>query len=420
MGVAWLAVLEHPRAARPPYRLLDLALLACLAVVAAQLVPLPPALRLTLSPGAVAFDLAMRLDVVATPGAERWRPLSIDPASTAWALAAGAAAVVTFWSARAAFRHGGIRRIARGVAWLGIALAAFAIVQHATSPRLLYWYWRPLSSSARPYGPFVNRNDLACWLVMAVPLTVGYGVARVRSRRRRDAGAVDLESALDSTQLWLAASACLMTGALFVSLSRSGITGGAAGLLALLWLSRGRIDRSRTVWLIAALATMVVAATAYANIGALAGRIGDAMTEGVGGRRAIWRETWPMVADFWRTGIGVGAYERGMLVYQQSPREFFHFNHAHDEYLQVLAEGGVLLSVPAAVVLLAGVGGMARRLREDRSAAFWIRAGAASGLIAVAVQSVWDVGLRMPANGVLFAILAAIALADSSSGSSAR
>jgi O-antigen ligase len=388
--------------------------------VAAQVIPLPPALRHALSPGAVAFDDITRLDRPGDPWSAPWRPLSIDPGSTAWALAVGAALVVVFWCARAAFARGGVRVTARGIAWFGIVLAAFAVVQHATAPRLLYWYWRPLSPSARPYGPFVNRNDLACWLVMAVPLTVGYGIARLDSRRRGDQRPIDLESALDETAVWLAASACLMTGALFVSLSRSGITAGAAALFALVWMSRGRIDQRRVVWLSAVLATLVVVAAGYANIGALTSRVGDTLTAGIGGRRAIWRETWPMVKDFWQTGIGVGAYERGMLVYQQSPREFFYFNHAHDEYLQLLAEGGVLLGVPAAVAVGAAVWGIVRRLREDRSAAFWIRAGAASGLIAVAVQSVWDVGLRMPANGVLFAILAAIALADVSSGSSAR
>jgi len=51
-----------------------------------------------------------------------------------------------------------------------------------------------------------------------------------------------------------------------------------------------------------------------------------------------------------------------------------------------------------------------RLLRGDRTAMFWVRVGAVSGMIAVAVQSVWDTGLRMPANAVLLALLAAIAL----------
>jgi hypothetical protein len=40
----------------------------------------------------------------------------------------------------------------------------------------------------------------------------------------------------------------------------------------------------------------------------------------------------------------------------------------------------------------------------------WIRAGAATGLIAVALQSVWETGLVMPANAALAAVLAAIAV----------
>jgi hypothetical protein len=41
---------------------------------------------------------------------------------------------------------------------------------------------------------------------------------------------------------------------------------------------------------------------------------------------------------------------------------------------------------------------------------YWVRAGAASGLVAVAVQSIWETGLRVPANTLLFAVLAAVSL----------
>ena len=50
---------------------------------------------------------------------------------------------------------------------------------------------------------------------------------------------------------------------------------------------------------------------------------------------------------------------------------------------------------------------------------FWMRAGAASGLAAVCVQSVWEVGLRMPANAVLFAIVAAVATHDTTASAPA-
>jgi O-antigen ligase len=297
--------------------------------------------------------------------------------------------------------------MARGVAWMGLALTALAILQHATAPDLLYWYWRPLGAGATPYGPFVNRNSFATWLVMAIPIVVGYGIARGRSRGLRT---------IDATDLWLAASACLMTGGLLGSLSRAGIIGGAAGVVMFVWLSRIRASKGqRIAGVVAGLVVMIAIAAMYANMGALSVRMNRALNLGVAGRRAIWSDTWRMAKDFWLTGVGAGAYERGMLVYQAGSRQFF-YNHAHNEYLQLLAEGGALLVVPAAMAVVAGAILVARRLSMDRSPLFWLRAGAASGMLAVAVQSIWDTGLRIPANAALFAVMAAIATYEPDAG----
>ena len=45
---------------------------------------------------------------------------------------------------------------------------------------------------------------------------------------------------------------------------------------------------------------------------------------------------------------------------------------------------------------------------SDRTAVFWIRIDAAGGLLAVMVQTLWETGLRMPANAALAAVLAAV------------
>jgi len=103
-----------------------------------------------------------------------------------------------------------------------------------------------------------------------------------------------------------------------------------------------------------------------------------------------------------------------MIVYQPSPHETF-FNHAHNDYLQMLTEGGVLLAIPAIGAAVAGIIVIRHRLKSDRSPIYWIRAGAVSGLVAAAVQSIWETGLRVPANTLLFAVLAAIALHNSES-----
>jgi hypothetical protein len=76
----------------------------------------------------------------------------------------------------------------------------------------------------------------------------------------------------------------------------------------------------------------------------------------------------------------------------------------------MFTEGGLMLAIPAIVAAVAGIAGIRRRLRGDRSPMFWVRAGAVSGLVAVAVQSIWETGLRVPANTLLVAVLAAAAL----------
>jgi O-antigen ligase len=401
-----LLVAQRPRIGRGAGGLLDWALLAGLIVVSIQLVPLPAGLWEKLSPHAVDVERALRIGPMPQPLPPH--PLSLNPEGTAWALALGFAYIALFWCARAIFAAGGVRLTTRGISWLGLGLTVLVAIQRATAPTLLYWTWRPLDAGASPYGPFVNRNGLACWLAMAVPLIVGYAVARQQSRPSGSTSA----ASIDPMQLWLGGAAVLMTGGLLGSLSRGGIFGAAIGLVVFVALSRARLSRGRgLVWIVAGLAAMVAIATVYANLGALALRMHETTELGEWGRPAIWRDTWRMALDFPWTGVGAGAFQRGMLVYQQGPRLFF-FNHAHDEYLQLFAEGGVLLVVPAAVALLAGMAASASQLRADKSAIFWIRAGAIAALVAAGVQSVWDTALRTPANGVLFAVVAAAALHD--------
>jgi O-antigen ligase len=404
-GVVALLALERPTLGRGSGRLLDWSLVACLAVVAAQLVPLSATIRDWVSPHASQIDRVLSLE--GTSGSMPLRPLSIDGEATAWALALGAAYIGLFFCARSIFSRAGVRRVSRGVTWLGLGLTVLVGVQRATSPSMLYWVFRPLHPGASPYGPFVSRNALATWLAMAIPIAIGYAVARDRSDRRSQLGIAARLEAMDSTQTVLVAAACLMIGAVLGSTSRAGILGMGSGLLALLALSSTRIRSGRAaVWAIGALAAI---ALMFGNFGALAMRLQGSAEAGAWGRPAIWRDTWRMTQDFWLAGVGAGAYQKGMLLYQQGSRVFF-FNQAHDEYLQLAAEGGLLLAIPAAIALVAGTAFILSRLRSDRTPIFWIRAGAIAGIVAVSVQNVWDTGLRTPANGVLFAVIAAIAV----------
>ncbi len=399
-GAIALAVASPPRADATT-RTLDLALGGVAAAVALQLVPVPPAVAGWLSPARATLVEARSL-ALAPPS---WAPLSIDAAGTAYALAVLAAALLTFVACRRLFAHRGVREVCRAIAWLGLGLACAGMLQRAASGDLIYGFWLPVDRGALPFGPFVNRNHAATWLVMGVSVCGGYLMARLHrpgSHHRRVLSA-------DSRMVWLAIAGTTMVIGLGVTLSRSGALALAAA--AMVWLAVGhrRLGRQGAAWLVAVPVAAGAVLVSLGQSAALVSRAVDGAVGGPPGRFAIWRDTLTAAHDFWLTGAGAGTYAQLMMFYQTADRAYY-FNQAHNHYLQVVAEGGLLLAAPVALALLVLVGLAVARLRDDGSGVFWIRLGAAAGLAGVALQSGWETGLRLPANAELAAVLAALLL----------
>lgn len=408
LGCVVLAVLVRPWVAFDDAAGIDRWLSVAIALAAVQLVPLPQFLVDRLSPHDRAAWRALSL---AAPAASL--PLSIDLAAGAWAVSIGAGIVVVFVTARRVFGVGGVRRVTRAIATIGLVLAAIGLAQDATGHGLMYWRWRPLEEGAPPFGPFVNRNHFATWAIMAVPLVLGYVAAHAAAHGRSDAAISwrrRLAVALDGRTIWLTASAVIMIVAIVASLSRSGMFGLAVALLlgALLQRKTDGAPASAARWIVAGLAIAGIAVVARVDPAVLVGRMAAAPVSAAG-RLLIWRDTLPIIHAFWLTGTGAGTYETAMLIYQRASPGV-RFNQAHNQYLQLAAEGGLLLCVPVAIALWRFGRTAVRRLEADHSGMYWIRAGAVCGLAGVAAQSLWETGLATPANALLAAVVAAIAL----------
>jgi O-antigen ligase len=162
----------------------------------------------------------------------------------------------------------------------------------------------------------------------------------------------------------------------------------------------------------AALALLVLlsGAVQWAGVDATVSRIMHASVD-MPGRLAAWRDTLQIVRDFPVFGTGVGTYGWAMLVYQTGDRSQIFFE-AHNDYLQILAEGGILLAVPVALSLGAIVYTIRRRFkaRRDDILTYWLRVGAVAGLSGMAVQSTLEFSLQLMGNFVLFALIAAVAM----------
>lgn len=403
---------HSPRASRS----VDRWLLAVAVAIGLQLIPLPPALNAVLSPQAARVRGTLRLDAAAL--SDGWVSLSVDPRATVQALLVFGASVLIFWSARAAFAAGGLRRFCRVIAVIGVAFSIEALVQRTLTPQMIYGFWPPYTPAAQPFGPFFNRNHFAAWLMMVIPLVAGYLAARVRTRtadlreRRRILQTIAVAGAP------LIVALLVMLIALAAALSRSAILGLAAAAIAGSLMARDRVEsqpgHGGPILVVAALAVMFLLTTI--DVEQWFERINSTLTQTNTSRITIWRETLPVVRDFWATGPGAGTYSMVMLLYQQSViplphlRNFAHFNQAHSHYLQVLSEGGLLLTIPVLMAVVAFVRATREALRRDRGEAMWIRVGATAAMVAIATQSIWETALRLPANALLCATLAGIVL----------
>jgi len=128
-------------------------------------------------------------------------------------------------------------------------------------------------------------------------------------------------------------------------------------------------------------------------------------------RREIWGVTARIIHDFPLTGTGLNTFGIATLAYQVAHTDM-HFAEAHNDYLQLAAEGGVLLTAPALVALVFTTRAVWRRFaaHDSRGGSFWPRLGAVTGLIAIALQSFVDFSLQMPGTAVLFVVFLAVAL----------
>ncbi len=99
------------------------------------------------------------------------------------------------------------------------------------------------------------------------------------------------------------AAAVTMLVALLLSLSRSGALALGVSAMVTVAVCRQRLDPRRRRRVLASAAVVVVFGLAWADIPALRARVAGAPS-GVANRLTIWRETMPIVRDFWLTGTG--------------------------------------------------------------------------------------------------------------------
>ena len=335
-----------PRAA-PVNWPIALCLAALVLAVGLQLVPIPRGALLWITPEADAYlrqaDLPYALELAT--GESIVHPLSIRPDRTLLGLAFLAAFGLLLLGSTRAFSLIHPRRFTGALVAFAVTLALIGIVQKGLMLDQAYGFWEPIGGRGNPFGPFINRNHFAGWMLMALPLSLGHFGALVAR------GMPGVRPGWWNRVAWFStpsASAAVLTGSgvvvialsLVMTLSRSGLACFcvAMALFAGLWLRRNATLTRRALG-VGYLSVVLVGAIGWTGIDGIAARLEQAQEKGFGGRLGAWADAVDIATAFPVTGTGLNTYGFATLVYQR-PELQEHYVEAHNDYLQLLAEGG--------------------------------------------------------------------------------
>lgn len=345
-------------------------------------------------------------------------PFSDGPVASMIAEASRLAALAIFYLlvARAARTRDAFRFLLGAAVAIGAIEAAYGLFNLLAGNEylLVYKRWAYKGSAT---GTLVNRNHFAYLMEMLLPATIAYAaVASVQS----DSTAPSVPRADAKARTAILGTACFVEGlALIFSRSRMGIASLLLALASMVAINRlvkgARLHApdtsppvtSRTV---AVLLTGAIAVFALAiGIDPVIERFFD-IERGmrIGDRPAVWKATLAMVADKPLLGHGFGTFAALFPAYRSAPTGFW-YSHAHNDYLEILAEGGVLglgLALWLVVAFARRLIGALRRPATpgQHAVVFWL----GTGIVSVLLHSTADFGLRITAVGFTFVLLVAL------------
>ncbi len=320
-----------------------------------QLVPLPDGLHALLAPGSHAVWRPAAPEVAAVLGTLA-RPVSVDPDSTWRGLAlAGGLALLAVLAAPALSKPEHAGRAFATVAAFGFVLSAYAIFARARFGALLYG--TIAVPTVTPFGPFVNKNHFAGWVVMASLLVAGLALGLADRVRFRDGDWTKDDHAGSVVLAGVAALAMALAG--LASLSRGGalaLLAGAACLAAFRLFAR-RAARRRT----ALLPSLVLAGVLGSILVALVPPDVHERLRTLSGasfRLDTWRDSLRLAGSSPVLGHGLGAFHDAYPRFKRG-HGIVRVEHAENDYLETLAETGAPglgFAVAGAFLLLAAAG----------------------------------------------------------------
>jgi O-antigen ligase len=309
-------------------------------------------------------------------------------------------AILCFLAGQTLLRSSQARKLAAILSLYGAALAAFALLQGISSNGKLYWIRQP-RNGGWIYGPYVNHNHYAGLMEMLTPIPLVLSMTHLASSRMR---------------MLAATAAAIMAGTIFLSGSRGGMLAIAAELIVLAVLLTKQKRGVRTAMGIGLFLAIVLTLLVWVGGDKVIGRIASIgpghtdLTSDI--RTGIDRDGLRMFIKRPVLGWGLGAFP---VVYPEFRGFYTNFfvNAAHNDYLQLLVEMGLLGFATMIWLLIVVYRTAIRKVGNwtgDVSGA--IALACLLGLSGILVHSAFDFNLQIPANAALFYVLCTVAASE--------
>ena len=367
-------------------------------------------------------------DAIAFP---TWNAISLDPYQTRFFVAQLVALMLAgIFLMRYVSTQGRLRTLINIVIGVAVTSAIFGILRQTSQHKL--GFALPLLPLGSGYGQFINKNHFAFLMEMGFGLALGMIFGGVNKREQ----SVIYFAAL--LPIWAGLALCGSRGGLIAMLAQ---VVAAALLFSLVFPGQHRSRSESAIWrvvqsksvrvlLLLILVGGVVYGTVWLGGDPLASKIEasrqelsletDALRQGAS-RQEIWQLSWRMFAAHPMVGVGMGAYWVVVPAFHDASGVMLP-QEAHNDYLELLASGG-LLGVALGLWFVFVV---IRRTQQNLCSANLFRRatcfGATIGIVGVAVHSLFDFGLHMIVNALVFTTLIVIATSNPqwARGSNAR
>lgn len=295
---------------------------------------------------------------------------------------------------------------------LALFQALLGLVQYGDGPKSLFRLPNLLDGQSA-MGTYANRDHLAGLLEMSLPLALALFAAHLgRNKRHREhyRGLRQKLSQLmfkyiNATALYGLMSLVLLLGLVFTQ-SRIGVVLSMVVIVLSGLAFAKRLGGNNAFGLVGTIAVLGGSLAAVIGLVPVLNRFtADPMQDW---RWTIYEHTWQGVLHFFPYGSGAGTYQHALQAFQPNISSNIIINHAHNDYLEWLMEGGL-----AAAIIMAGlICCYLIRCLKLMTLQHWSRfqfaqVGAAIGLFAMLLHSFFDFNLHIPANQIAFAFLAA-------------